>query len=233
MLAAAVISLLLQAPASAWPIAPYPGAELYPMGTEAAVNGRPLSLYYFAIEAELDDVLAFYREAWSRAGHIVSVVRASETNAMAGYLDLRSRAAVNLLLVQEGKKLFGFPAVMEGADRPAALMASAGDLPAPPEAESPTLYESREKGARFRTLSFAVRKSPAQVETFYLREMGTRGFDLKSRHSDAKNFDGTMLEFARGPKNINLTISSPDGGKTSAVFLVANFPAPRTTEGMP
>ncbi|NMB73578.1 MAG: hypothetical protein GYA21_00450 [Myxococcales bacterium] len=233
MLVAAVISLLLQAPSPGWPIAAYPGAELFPMGTDAAVNGRPLSLYYFSIEEDLDTVLAFYREAWTREGHVVSVVRVGETGAAIGYLDLASMAAVNLVLVQEGKTLFGFPAVMANADQPAALVTSSGDLPVPSEAEGVTRYESHERGGRFRTLSCAVRQPPAAVEVFYLREMGRRGFDLSSRRAQAKEFEGVMLEFARGPKTINVTISSPDGGASSAVFLVANFQAPQPAEGSP
>lgn len=234
MLIAAVMSLLLQTQAPAWPIAPYPGAALFPMGTDAAVNGRPLRMYYFVIEATLEEVLAFYRDVWARDGYIVSVVRAGENSAAVGYLNLASMAAVNLVLVQEGKTLFGFPAIMSGADRPAALSAeAAGDLPAPAEAEGVTRYESRERGGRFRTLSCAVRTAPNRVEEYYLREMGRRGFDLSSRRAEAKEFEGVMLEFARGPKTISVTISSPDGGASSAVFLVANFQAPQPAEGAP
>ena len=205
-------------------IQPYPGAEVFPMGGRALVNNREFGIYYFTTKAPPLQVAKYYRDIWEKEGHIVYFTRSGNQGAAVGYVDLKTMASRSVSLWRRGKLTFGFPAIVHGIAVPSSSDSTkeVGGVPIHPGGEGISSYESLEKGARFLTVSYSNRASLQKNESFYLREMGQKGWQLSKRHTGEGEKDAVMLDFVNGRLKISVTLAWMSEHQRCSVFAVTN-----------
>jgi hypothetical protein len=219
---------LLAPPDAASGIEAYPGSVSYPVGDQAVVNGHALRLHHFVTKDGLDQVVGYYQKLWEDSGQIVTVQRGEPGKASVGYVDLQDGRFHSISLWRSRDQTHGFPAVLEGAPYLQALAVPSGfDLPILDEGRGVLTYENQERGAYFRTVNYSNRLSLDKNESFLLIELGQRGFSLEGEQPLEQKGEVRMFDFSKGAKRITATLAWLSGDATSAVFLWANYPAPR------
>ncbi len=207
-------------------IQPYPGAEVFPMGERARVNGREFGIYYFTTQAPPLQVAEYYRELWESAGHIVYFTKSGVNGAAVGYVDLGTMAARSVSLWRQGKLTYGFPAVVHGIAAPSFgdRTREVGGVPVFPGGEGVSSYESLDAGSKFLTVSYSDRASLLKNESFYLGELGRRGWRLAKRHTGAEGKeDAVMLDFQKGKLKMSVTLAWMPEHQRCSVFAVTNL----------
>jgi hypothetical protein len=205
-------------------IQPYPGAEVFPMGDRARVNNREFRIYYFTTKTPHLQVAEYYRKLWEKEGHIVFFTRDGSMGAAVGYVDLETKVSHSVSLWRQGTLTYGFPAVIGGLAVPASSESSpeVGGVPIHPGGEGISSYESLERGARFTTVSYSNRASLLKNESFYLREMGQRGWELSKRHAIEDQKNAVMLDFQKGRLKMSITLAWMPEHQRCSVFAVTN-----------
>jgi hypothetical protein len=205
-------------------IQPYPGAEVFAMGDSARVNDREFGIYYFTTKATPHQVAEYYRKMWEEEGHIVFYSRSGDEGAAVGYVDLRTMASRSVSLWRRGALTYGFPAVVQGIAVPSSSDSNGevGGVPIHPGGEGISSYESLEKGAMFRTVSYSDSASLQKNESFYLREMGQRGWRLSKRHTAEDAKGAVMLDFDQGTLKMSVTLAWISEHQRCSVFAVTN-----------
>ena len=204
-------------------IAPFPGSQVYPMGDKSRVNGSALRMYYFMTKSPPEQVAEFYRSRWEEEGQIVSVNRTRRGGLGVGYVDLRSGQTRTVAIWRQDGFTFGFPAVIDGVPMPVASSpAVAGEVPIHPRAEGLATYESLERGAAFKTVNYSNPESLEKNESFYLREMGIRGYQLVRRQEGEGSERSVMLDFQKGKKKLSVTLVWVPRYMRCSVFAVTN-----------
>jgi hypothetical protein len=202
-------------------IPPYPGSEVHRMGDRSLVNEKEYSVYYFTTKATPHQVATYYQKRWEKAGHVVAVNRTGQQGMAVAYLDLRTGETRSVSAWRDGKLTYGFPAVVRGVALPFARTQSvAGQVPVHPSAEGLVTNRSLERGAAFLTVSYSDRAGLKQNESFFLKEMGQRGWQLVSRSRSQEDKNMTMLEFARRVDKMSVTLVWVPGRQRTSVFVV-------------
>lgn len=205
-------------------IQPYPGAEVFPMGDRARVNNQEFGIYYFTTKAPHLQVAEYYREMWEKDGHVVFFTKNGNTGAAVGYVDLKTMASRTVSLWRQGALTYGFPAVVHGLAVPTSSKSAreVGGVPIHPGGEGVSSYESLERGARFLTVSYSDRASLLKNESFYLREMGQRGWELAKRNTVEAQKNAVMLDFEKGRMKMSVTLAWMPEHQRCSVFAVTN-----------
>jgi hypothetical protein len=205
-------------------IQPYPGAEVFPMGDRARVNNREFGIYYFTTKAPHLQVAEYYRKLWEQEGHIVYFTRNGDRGAAVGYVDLKTLASRSVSLWRQGTLTYGFPAVVHGLPVPASsdFTREVGAVPIHPGGEGVSSYESLERGCRFLTVSYSDHATLQKNESFYLREMGQRGWELSKRNTVKDQKNALMLDFQKGKLKMSVTLAWMPGHQRCSVFAVTN-----------
>jgi len=208
-------------------IQPYPGAKVFPMGDRARVNNREFGVYYFTTKTPPLQVAEYYRKMWEQAGHIVFFSKNGVRGAAVGYVDLKTLASRSVSLWRQGTLTYGFPAVVHGLAVPASSDSTqkVGVVPIHPGGEGINSYESLEEGARFLTVSYSDRATLQKNESFYLREMGQRGWELVKRNTVEDQKNAVMLDFAKGRMKMSVTLAWMPEHQRCSVFAVTNVVA--------
>lgn len=216
-------------------IQPYPGAEVFPMGDRARVNEREFGIYYFTTKAPPLQVADYYRKIWEEAGQIVYFTKSGVDGAAVGYVDLKTMAARSVSLWRQGKLTYGFPAVVFGIAVPSSSdrTPEIGGVPILPGGEGISSYESLEAGAKFLTVAYSNRASLLKNESFYLREMGQRGWQLSKRHAGEDGQEAVMLDFQKGRLKMSVTLAWMSAHQRCSVFAVSNVLAASLREDRP
>jgi hypothetical protein len=206
-------------------IPPYPGAEVHRMGDRSLVNDAEYRVYYFTTSATPHQVATYYQKRWVEAGHVVAVSRTGQQGMAVAYLDLRTGETRSVSAWRDGKLTYGFPAVVKGVALPFARTQSvAGHVPLHPSAEGLVTNRSLERGAAFLTVSYSDRASLKQNESFFLKEMGQRGWQLVSRNVSQETKNTAMLEFARQVEKMSVTLVWVPERQRTSVFVVTTPP---------
>lgn len=205
-------------------IQPYPGAEVFPMGDRARVNNREFGIYYFTTKTPHLQVAEYYRKMWVKEGHVVFFTKDGNTGAAVGYVDLKTKVSRSVSLWRQGTLTYGFPAVIHGLAVPASSESTreVGGVPIHPGGEGISSYESLEQGAKFLTVSYSDRASLLKNESFYLREMGQRGWELSKRHTAKSKKSAVMLDFQKGRLKMSVTLAWMPEHQRCSVFAVTN-----------
>jgi hypothetical protein len=211
-------------------IPPYPGSEVHRMGDRSLVNDAEYRVYYFTTSATPHQVATYYQKHWEEAGHVVAVSRTGQQGMAVAYLDLRTGETRSVSAWREGKLTYGFPAVVKGVALPFAQTQSvAGQVPVHPSAEGLVTNRSLERAAAFLTVSYSDRASLKQNESFFLKEMGQRGWQLVDRNVGQEAKNTTMLEFVRQMERMSVTLVWVPEHQRTSVFVVTTPPR----EGQP
>jgi hypothetical protein len=205
-------------------IQPYPGAEVFPMGDRARVNNQEFGIYYFTTKTPHLQVAEYYRKMWEKDGHVVFFTKNGNAGAAVGYVDLKTMASRSVSLWRQGALTYGFPAVVHGLAVPSSSESTreVGGVPIHPGGEGVSSYESLDQGARFLTVSYSDRASLQKNESFYLQEMGRRGWELAKRHTAEDQKNAVMLDFQKGRLKTSVTLAWMPKHQRCSVFAVTN-----------
>ena len=205
-------------------IPPYPGSVTHRMGGLARVNGREVRAYYFTTKVPQGQVAEFYSKKWNQDGQIVSVSKTSRGGLAVGYVDLGTGETRTVALWRDEGVTYGFPAIVKGMAPPFLdSRTEVGGVPIHPGSEGLMTYENLERGGVFQTISYSDRASLLQNESFYLKTMGARGWELIGRHRAEKAEESVMLDFAKGNRKISVTLAWMPKHLRCSVFIVTNF----------
>lgn len=202
-------------------IPPFPGSEVHRMGDRSLVNDAEYRVYYFTTSATPHQVATYYQKRWEEAGHVVAVSRTGQQGMAVAYLDLRTGETKSVSAWRDGKLTYGFPAVVKGVALPVARTKSvAGHVPVHPSAEGLMTNRSLERAAAFLTVSYSDRASLKQNESFFLKEMGQRGWQLIDRNVGQEDKKMTMLDFVRQTEKMSVTLVWVPERQRTSVFVV-------------
>lgn len=202
----------------------FPGSEVNRMGGRSMVNDRELLAYYFTTRAPMEEVAEYYHKRWDNQGQLVSVLRTPGGGLSVGYFDLGTGQARSVSLWRNGSVTYGFPAVIYGVPLPAMPVSNwSGPIPVQPQAEGLMTYESLEHGGVFTTINYSVQRSRTNTQSFFMREMGAKGWSLEARNTIDEDKNLLMLEFVKGKKRMNVTLVWVPAHHRCSVFIVVNF----------
>jgi hypothetical protein len=194
------------------------------MGDRARVNNQEFGIYYFTTKAPPLQVAEYYRKMWAQEGHVVYFTKNGDTGAAVGYVDLSTKISRSVSLWRQGTLTYGFPAAIRGLAVPASSESTreVGGVPIHPGGKGISSYESLERGAKFLTVSYSNHASLLKNESFYLREMGQRGWELSKRHTAKSEKNAVMLDFQKGRLKMSVTLAWMPEHQRCSVFAVTN-----------
>ncbi len=190
-------------------------AAVIPVGDSLEVAGQPMQLSVFYTPDPPDRVALFYARAFAARG-VLPVASSSAGFAHVSAFDRRDGLQRFVTAVPQPSRE---TLVMVGISNPRSPPrftrgAESASFPVPPDHRAFLAYRSSDASGGAESAQFVSSSSPAEVLSFYRRELGARGWSQRPAEGGA-----SLAVFARGAEVLSVAVQALEAAGGAAVFV--------------
>ena len=180
----------------------YPGAHLYTLGDQLAVNGVAVDIGYFSIANKSPrDITDYYIQFWGKHG-LPTTVQVGEQSAQVAAFDDRQHLMRSVDVVRRGNRIVAFASIMPLDESGSAAPA---DLPLPPAAAVMQRATSNEQGRASESVSYVIDAQLGPARDAVVRAFTDAGWKLERERSQ-NELNGISLHVSKADRAALVTL---------------------------